>query len=111
LTGKGEPYTVSLMKAADVRIERHVPIRHEANPYDPQWESYYEGRLQAKVRATLLGRETLRALYEGQGGRCGRCGESFECKHCGHRCDRTVVEQIRRLRHHEALTPQRCTDP
>ncbi len=32
LTRKGEPYTVRLMKAAEVRIERHVLIRHEANP-------------------------------------------------------------------------------
>jgi RNA-directed DNA polymerase len=50
LTGKGEPYAVRLMKAADVRIERHVLVRHAANPYDPRWESYYEGRLQAKMK-------------------------------------------------------------
>jgi RNA-directed DNA polymerase len=77
LTRKGEPYTVRLMKLAEVRIERHVLIRHEANPYDPAWESYYEGRLQAKMRATLLGRETLRELCEHQGGRCTRCGGLF----------------------------------
>jgi RNA-directed DNA polymerase len=74
LTRKGEPDTVKLMKAADVRIERHMLVRHEANPFDPAWESYYEGRLLTKMRATLLGRETLRGLYEGQGGRCARCG-------------------------------------
>ena len=68
LTRKGEPSTVRPMKAAEVRIERHVLIRHEANPYDPAWESYYEDRLLAKMRATLLGRETLRGLYERQGG-------------------------------------------
>jgi hypothetical protein len=34
-----------------------VLVRHEANPHDPQWESYCEGRLQPKMRATLLGRE------------------------------------------------------
>jgi RNA-directed DNA polymerase len=65
------------MKASDVRIERHALIRHAANPYDPSWESYYEGRAQAKMRATLLGRETLREVYEHQGGRCPRCGEMF----------------------------------
>jgi RNA-directed DNA polymerase len=77
LTRKGEPYTVKLMKAADVRIERHALIRHEANPYDPSWESYYEDRVQAKMRATLLGRETLRELCAGQEGRCARCGGLF----------------------------------
>jgi RNA-directed DNA polymerase len=77
LTRKGEPYTVKLLKAADVRIERQVLIYHEANPYDPSWEPYYEARLQAKMRATLLGRETLLELYERQGGRCLRCGDLF----------------------------------
>jgi RNA-directed DNA polymerase len=77
LTRKGEPYTVRLMKASDVRIERHVLIRHAANPYDPSWESYYEGRVQAKMRATLLGRETLRELCARQGGRCAGCGGLF----------------------------------
>jgi RNA-directed DNA polymerase len=76
-TRKGEPYRVVLMKAAEVRIERHVLIRHEANPYDPSWEEYYEGRLQAKMAATLAGRELLSALYERQGGRCVQCGRLF----------------------------------
>jgi RNA-directed DNA polymerase len=77
LTRKGEPYTVKLLKAAAVRIERHVLVRHEANPYDPSWENYYEARLQAKMQATLQGRDTLLALYQDQGGRCARCGERF----------------------------------
>jgi RNA-directed DNA polymerase len=77
LTRKGEPYTVKLMKAADVRIERHELIRHAANPYDAAWEPYYEGRLQAKMRLRLEGRGVLQALYERQEGRCARCRESF----------------------------------
>ena len=77
LTPKGEPYRVKLMKAADVRIVYHVLIRHEANPYDPAWEPYYEGRLQAKLMATLLGRDLLQAVYERQGGRCDHCQQMF----------------------------------
>jgi RNA-directed DNA polymerase len=76
-TRKGEPYRVALMKAADVRIERHVLIRHEANPYDPEWEPYYEERLQAKMAATIAGREVLEALYKRQQGRCVQCGQLF----------------------------------
>jgi len=75
VTRKGEPYGVVLMKAAEVRIERHVLIRHEANPYDPAWEAYYEARLQAKMAATIAGRDLLAALYERQGGRCRHCGD------------------------------------
>jgi RNA-directed DNA polymerase len=76
-TRKGEPYTVVLMKAAEVRIERHVLVRHEANPYDPAWEEYYEDRLRAKMEATIAGRERLTALYARQEGRCLQCGELF----------------------------------
>ena len=66
-----------LMKAAEVRIERHVLIRHKANPYDPRWEWYYEDRLRARMAATIAGRETLHALYERQEGCCVQCGELF----------------------------------
>ena len=76
-TRKGESYRVVLMKAAEVRIERHVLIRHEANPYDPAWEEYYEARLQAKMLATIAGRELLTTLYARQEGRCVQCGEGF----------------------------------
>src|SRR6185437_5234517 len=76
-TRKGEPYGVVLMKTAEVRIERHVLIRHAANPYDPAWEEYYEARLQAKMTATIAGRDLLTALYERQEGRCVHCGDRF----------------------------------
>jgi RNA-directed DNA polymerase len=76
-TRKGEPYGVVLMKAAEVRIERHVLIQHGANPYDPAWEQYYEARLQAKMAATIAGRDLLTALYTRQEGHCVQCGDGF----------------------------------
>jgi RNA-directed DNA polymerase len=88
VTRKGEPYTVVLMKAAEIRIKRHVLIRHEANPYDPAWEPYYEARLQAKMAATIAGRDLLAGLYERQGGRCLHCGDwltDSECWEVHHR--------------------------
>ena len=77
VTRKGEPYTVDLLKAADVRIDRHILVHHDANPYDPSWEPYYEARLQTKMHATLAGRTTLQALYHLQKGRCEACRELF----------------------------------
>jgi RNA-directed DNA polymerase len=65
------------MRASDVRIVRHALIRHAANPYDPSWESYYEGGVQAKLEATLLGRAALQELGARQGGRCAGCGGLF----------------------------------
>jgi len=29
----------------DVKIKRHIKIKGLANPYDPEWEIYFERRL------------------------------------------------------------------
>jgi RNA-directed DNA polymerase len=41
---------VSLRQAGDTRIRRHVKIRGAANPYDPQWAKYLEGRTCGETR-------------------------------------------------------------
>jgi RNA-directed DNA polymerase len=38
-----------LLKAASISIVRHVKIRAEVNPYDPQWEEYITYR-KAKMK-------------------------------------------------------------
>jgi RNA-directed DNA polymerase len=76
-TKKGDPYGVCLLKAADVRIQRHTIIRAEANPYEPAWESYYEARLHDKLSHTLAGRERIRLLWEDQQGKCPVCGQEL----------------------------------
>jgi RNA-directed DNA polymerase len=40
LRREGAFQPVRLMKASGIPIERHVKIRSEANPYDPEWETY-----------------------------------------------------------------------
>jgi RNA-directed DNA polymerase len=42
----------TLKKLADIPITRHVKIRKDANPFDPQWVAYFEyrGRKNSKVR-------------------------------------------------------------
>ena len=32
------------MWMADIPIVRHVKIRKDANPFDPQWDMYFVGR-------------------------------------------------------------------
>jgi RNA-directed DNA polymerase len=39
-----KPEWLSLVKAGDTKIRRHVKIRAAANPYDPQWRSYFVSR-------------------------------------------------------------------
>jgi len=38
------PELVKLARASDAKIRRHVKVKADANPYDPQWRSYFAGR-------------------------------------------------------------------
>ena len=40
-----------LMRASSVSIRRHVKIRAEANPFDPQWDRYFRRRSGSKAIA------------------------------------------------------------
>lgn len=67
-----------LIKAADYAIRRHTKIRSEANPYDPAWEMYFEGRLRSKMlRSPHGGRKVVR-LWMDQGGSCPVCRQMLE---------------------------------
>lgn len=48
-----------LRHTTDTHIVRHRKIKGEANPYDPQWEIYFEERIGLKMLDTLQGRRQL----------------------------------------------------
>ncbi len=75
LSQKGRPKQVQLYRAVRTPITRHRKIRGAANPYDPEWELYFEERLRRKTKNNLRGkRQTLRLWLE-QEGKCPICGE------------------------------------
>jgi RNA-directed DNA polymerase len=53
---EGKSPIVSLFRASDVPIKRHIQIKGEANPFDPQFDSYFEERKTAKMWNKLKGR-------------------------------------------------------
>jgi len=69
----GKPCVVSLSRASDVPIKRHIKIRGEANPFDPQFETYFEERMTSKMRANLKGSKRMLTLWLTQGGICPMC--------------------------------------
>lgn len=73
----GQPRRLRLLRAADTPIVRHVKIRAQANPYDPQWEVYFEQRLGLKMARHLAGRRTLLYLWQQQRGLCPVCGHKI----------------------------------
>jgi RNA-directed DNA polymerase len=41
---RGRCKNITLVKASDTRIRRHLKIVGDANPFDPQWSSYFAAR-------------------------------------------------------------------
>lgn len=72
---KGENVTLSLFKAADVRIVRHVKVKAEANPFDLSWDDYFEKRRRDSMVLRLAERKFLLRLWEQQDGICPGCGQ------------------------------------
>ncbi len=66
-----------LTKATRVAIQRHAKVKEEANPYDPDWEIYFEKRLGVKMVGTLKGRRQLIHLWKEQGGICPVCNQKI----------------------------------
>jgi RNA-directed DNA polymerase len=66
-----------LVKASDTPIVRHTAVKAAANPFDPAWETYYEGLLDLRTVNSMSGRRQVLALWRNQDGRCATCGEKI----------------------------------
>jgi RNA-directed DNA polymerase len=64
-----------LVIAGSIPIKRHVKIKGDANPFDPEWETYFERRQGFKMENSLVGRMQLRALWRSQKGICPICDQ------------------------------------
>jgi RNA-directed DNA polymerase len=73
----GTSPTVWIVKSASVPIKRHIKIKGEANPYDPQWEVYFEERLGVKMATNLRGKWQLVNLWKEQRGICPICDQKI----------------------------------
>lgn len=73
----GKPRKLKLVKASDTKIERHVKIRGEANPFDPAQEPYFESRLGRKMKEKLTGRIQWLRLWWRQDKECPNCHEKI----------------------------------
>jgi len=58
-------------------IKRHIPINVKANPFDPEWETYFEMRLSHRMTQTLTGRKQLLRLWHEQNGVCPICQQKI----------------------------------
>jgi RNA-directed DNA polymerase len=73
----GQSQRVWLASAAKISIQRHTKVKGKANPYDPQWETYFEKRIDTKMMSHLRGRDDLRNLWFAQHGICPMCQQKI----------------------------------
>jgi RNA-directed DNA polymerase len=75
--GEVEGREYYLAETARVPIKRHVKVKGEANPYDPEWETYYEKRLDVHMVDTFKGKRWLIHLWKEQNGLCPICQQKI----------------------------------
>ena len=63
---------------SNTKIKRYVKIKSKANPFDPQWNEYFDNRETYKMLCTLKGRKALLQLWEKQGRKCPVCGQAID---------------------------------
>jgi RNA-directed DNA polymerase len=71
----GREYT--LARTARTPITRHAKIQGKANPYDPEWERYYEKRLDVHMESSYEGKRWLFHLWQEQEGICPVCQQKI----------------------------------
>jgi RNA-directed DNA polymerase len=74
---EGQPRTVRLHLAARTTITRHPKIKGVANPYDPEWELYFETRFKRRMVDHLKEDGWRRQLWLEQAGKCPVCGQKL----------------------------------
>jgi len=76
-TERGNTVYFPLVYAVDTKIRRFTKIKAAANPFDYEWQQYFEERETDKMRNDLKGRKTLLRLWNQQQGLCPVCNEKM----------------------------------
>jgi RNA-directed DNA polymerase len=78
----GEKTARRLVSAAATPIKRHAKIKGKANPFDPEWELYFEERESKAMKAILWGK--TKRLWETQEGSCPICRQRLDTNYEWH---------------------------
>lgn len=71
--GDGKKRVSRLVQITQIPYIRHIKIRGQANPYDPDWEMYFERRLLQQLKVNPKRTSTIRYLWQQQQGQCPVC--------------------------------------
>lgn len=73
----GERVPYRLFSASRLPVKRYVKIRSAANPYDPQWEQYFEERLYRQATLDFWDKPWFKSLWLRERGICPVCADSI----------------------------------
>ncbi|MFM0674457.1 group II intron reverse transcriptase/maturase [Paraburkholderia sediminicola] len=71
----GTQRELALLQESDTPIHRHIKIRANANPHDPEWEHSFESRWATKMQNSSKGRAKFYRVWRRQDGMCSTCQE------------------------------------
>src|SRR3984893_14757312 len=71
----GTQRALTLLQESHTPIQRHIKIRANANPHDPEWEHYFESRWATKMQNSSKGRAKFYRVWRRQDGMCSTCQE------------------------------------
>lgn len=74
----GKTKYFSLVLAGDTAIRRHVMVQLEANPFNPEWEQYFEKRENFKVLNHPTWKKRTINLWLDQDGKCPVCSQAIK---------------------------------
>jgi RNA-directed DNA polymerase len=74
----GESRILALSLASDTRIDRHVRVKSDANPFDPVWDSYFAMRKRTRMLQRLQYRSFPKRLWQQQEGQRPVCGQLID---------------------------------
>jgi len=69
--GKTELFPVQWL--SNIKITRYAKVKHEANPYDPNWKGYFQKRETRLMLNDAKSKSTIRFILEKQGRICPFC--------------------------------------
>ncbi|CAG4929310.1 HNH endonuclease signature motif containing protein [Acidithrix ferrooxidans] len=68
---------ITLVKASDRAIVRHVKIKGDANPFDPQWDAYFEDRIGRQMTTNPAEKKKLARHWRERDGNCQNNNEAI----------------------------------
>lgn len=68
---------IRLLNASQTKIKRHVKIKQDANPYDIEWEHYYEIREKNRLQRCWQGKRQAKGILGKQENLCMLCEEEI----------------------------------